>query len=133
MKKENLKLKNEIKIEKICRNDKKVQIIFKVNNILEQFFYSKCFWVEYDFNIDKIPDTILIIPFILNVLPIAWITNSNIIVDEIDGNFLNSIDEIRKAYVKMYPFICFHEINIINKKVLEKIGNNEKRKIWYVV
>ena len=85
------------------------------------------FYVEYDENIEKVPDSILIVPFICNVLPIVWITDATLIVDKIDKNFYESIDKFKKGYIDMYPQIKFKGKIKYNK--LEENHSKQKDKI----
>lgn len=80
-----------------------------------------------DFGIDvsSVPYGILIIPFISNVLPVAFLCNAEVCADEIDEQFLNSIDNIRCGYQKMYPQLKFD--GIFNFKRVKKYTVESKR------
>lgn len=73
------------------------------------------FFIEYDMNVESVPNSIAIIPFICNVLPIAWLYDAEIHVDEIDEDFYNSVEGIKKGYIKMYPSVSFKGGLIANK------------------
>lgn len=65
------------------------------------------FFVEYSEDISKTPKDIAVIPFLCNVLPIAWVLDAEVIVDELDYDFYEHLPEIKKGYVDMYPRIKF--------------------------
>lgn len=65
------------------------------------------FLIEYSEDISRTPKDIAVIPFICNVLPIAWVLDAEIVVDELDYDFHAHIDEIKRGYIKMYPRIKF--------------------------
>ncbi len=112
--------KNYIKITDVLTEGKKLIIKYDVNGDVCQFFEKdKSMEIEYDFKLDKISKSILVIPFLSLFLPVAWITKSNIILDEIDESFLNNIDKIRNAFNNMYEENLFKKIKIKSKKIVK--------------
>ena len=63
--------------------------------------------MEYSENISDTPKNIAVIPLLCNFLPIAWVFNAQIFVDEIDKDFYDNLDEIKQGYIEMYPRINF--------------------------
>ena len=95
-------MKNEIKIIDIQKKENKIIYDYDVDGDVGNYLIrEKKFYIEYDENIEKVPDSILVIPFLCNILPIVWITNSTLIVDKIDKNFYESIDKFKKGYIDM--------------------------------
>ena len=62
-------------------------------------------YVEYDLNIESVPNSIAIIPFLCNILPISWVFDLKIFLEEIDENFYNNLEKVKKGYQEMYPSI----------------------------
>ena len=65
------------------------------------------FFIEYDIDISSVPDSILVIPFLANILPIAWVLDEEIVISEIDAEFYNSIHKFKSGYINMYPMLNF--------------------------
>jgi hypothetical protein len=65
------------------------------------------FFIEYSESISRTPKDIAVISFICNVLPMAWVLNAEIIVEELDFDFYNHLSEIKQGYIDMYPRIKF--------------------------
>lgn len=115
-----------------CIEKKKNKIIYhyQITEKLKEFInIDNQFYIEYEEEIiEKLPDSILNIPFLCNFLPIAWITDAKIEIDEIDETFYNSIPEFKKGYIEMYPQINFKgEVQYKNKvkniyETGEKVG-----------
>lgn len=63
--------------------------------------------IEYDCDVGNIPDSILVIPFICNILPMAWLCDAEVVVDEIDKDFYDNVPYIKKGYEQMYPMLEF--------------------------
>lgn len=71
------------------------------------FNFGVEFFVEYSEDISRTPKDIAVIPFLCNVLPIAWVFDAEIVVDELDYDFYKHLAEIKEGYIKMYPRIKF--------------------------
>src|SRR5699024_3401524 len=54
-------------------------------------------------DISYVPESILVIPLLANICPIAWITDSVIYCDQVDKKFLESLTVVRDSFRKMYP------------------------------
>lgn len=98
---------SDIKLISIEENNNSVIYKYELSNKLNKYINSNELSIEYDENIEKVPNSILVVPFLCNMLPIIWVTDASIEVNEIDKNFYESIDEFKKGYEKMYPNILF--------------------------
>lgn len=81
------------------------------------------FFVEYTYDISDVPEGIAIIPFVCNILPIAWLYDAEININCCDEDFYNCIDQFKKGYIEMYPMLEFKgKINVktIQRNVIEK-------------
>lgn len=92
----------------------------KWNNYIkeEQMF------VKYDISVEKVPKSIAIIPLICNLLPIMWVNDLVIEINEIDKVFYEHIPEIKRGYKNMYPDVKFlgnlEVKNIIENKYVQE-------------
>ncbi len=129
-----LKVRNEIvlrSIEIIGGNKVLYHYDIKGENSFKKLFWlSIPFSVEYNENIEDVPESILVIPFICNVLPIIWLTNSKLYVKAVDKSFYSSISSIKKAYEKMLPNIEFKG-RIHAKEIKENSFNSEGNTITF--
>ncbi len=66
-----------------------------------------CIKINYNHSIENTPKSIAIIPVICNFLPIVWIFNAELIIDEVDKAFFESIPDFKNGYINMYPDISF--------------------------
>lgn len=113
-------MKNKIIIKDVYSRQNKIYYDYDIEGE-EQF--KKLFWmgelfsVEYNESIEDVPKSILIIPLICNVLPIAWLNNAIIYIPELDYTFYKSIRLIKKGYEKMLPNLEFKAKLKIKKKV----------------
>ena len=78
----------------------------KVPGFLKKYFKSFSLFAYYDSDIIA-NKSILNIPFLSAVLPLAWLTGYDIVVEELDMTFKKSMDELKSEFMKMYPKIQF--------------------------
>ena len=108
-----------IKLNKIdILGNSKIVYDYSISNDLKKYFNLKEeYFIDYFEDISTIPKAILTVPFILNIIPLIWITNSDLIIDEIDETFYESIPSIKKGYIDMYENVEFKGNIKVNKIV----------------
>ena len=95
---------SEIKLEKLVASNDRVDYWFSVTEDLKCFFKKPMhMFAQYDRCIEHVPASILVIPFLGNVMQIAWLTDAEVYVDKVDSKFYQSLTRLRNAYQKMYP------------------------------
>ena len=67
---------NNILINNIAVKGNRVECEIKVSKVLERYFNTNSMYIEYDFNIESIPKSILTIPFVGSLIALAWLTDS---------------------------------------------------------
>jgi len=108
---------NKIILNKIDVQQKKIIYNYSIEGNLKKYFKNKNkYSIKYEYDLSSVPIGILAIPFVANVLPIVWLFNAELYIDSLDYNFYESIDEIKKAYIKMYPQLEFLGKIIVNNK-----------------
>lgn len=99
-----------IKIDSIEKTSDSIKVNFSFCEEISKYFrqnFQKIQYLKLNHDLTNIPDGIAIIPFVSNVLPIIWFFDLKLIIDEIDKNFFESIDDIKKGYKLLFPFIDF--------------------------
>lgn len=59
-------------------------------------FFMDSFKAIYREDISNVPHSIAVIPFVCNILPIVWLIDAELTIDEIDRNFFDSIESFKK-------------------------------------
>ncbi|WP_226526477.1 peptidase [Metabacillus niabensis] len=109
---------NSIILDKIVVNRNRVDYFFSVTGNIQKYFKSENhMFFEYNYDITDIPKSILSIPFVSNVIPLIWITDSTIRIDQLDKSFFDCLNNIRDAYQDMFPNIEFKGSISVNKIV----------------
>lgn len=96
-----------------------ISILYKVEGRLQKYINPNTpFILEYSESIQEVPKNIAVIPFIADILPLIWLTDGELHIDELDENFYNSIDDFKKGYITMYPMLKFKG-RICVKKIIK--------------
>ena len=98
---------DEIVLQQINKNGNAISYDFVVSAGLGLYFSGKPFTIEYPENIETVPDAIAAIPFVSNVLPIIWMTNSVLRLKELDKAFYDCIPNVRGGFEQMFPESVF--------------------------
>lgn len=96
-----------IEIKNITVSTNKIECILNYSENLQSYFKDNNFFAIYSTDITNVPKSIAVIPLLAQLLPICWISNSTIFIDEIDKDFYESIEYFKKGYVDMYPMLRF--------------------------
>lgn len=113
---------NKVELISIERNAGKVLYKYTVEGEWRKVFRAEReYFVEYSMDVSNVPKSILVIPFLANILPIAWVYDAEIKIGEVDKEFIECIDEIKRAYVDMFPKVEFK-----GKILVKKIEKNER-------
>lgn len=113
-----MKEMNKVVLKDIFIDKNRIEYNYEATGIIKNFLnLNSPFFIEYDEDISKIPKSILVIPFLCNMLPISWVCNAEIKINDIDKAFYNSIQDFKQGYIEMYPKILFKGRLITNKIV----------------
>jgi hypothetical protein len=93
-----------------------------VSRDLEKYFRHLTFYSRFDEDVDA-NESILNIPALSILLPLAWITGSDVYVDELDRTFAESMSDLQQEYKKMYPRAPFR-----TRLITENLVDNKTTK-----
>lgn len=108
----------EIRLNKITAAKNVVRFDYEKPEELKKYFSQETdFFYEYpsDFDLSDVPRSILAIPFVMNFMPIAWMTDADICVDELDSSFYGCIPDVLNGLKRVYPEVKFGGKLIVNK------------------
>jgi hypothetical protein len=129
-------METDICIKNIQKDSNKIRIDFDCSDKIEKYFNrDKSFILEYiskeELSIDQIPDNILVIPFLCNILPVSWLLNITIHINELDKIFYESIDDFKNGYIKMYPSLEFNGKLMVDKIIENYADNNSGKNLLF--
>jgi hypothetical protein len=83
---------------------KKIAYSYNLNPQIKSYFnINKPFYVLYDQDVSNTPLSLAVIPFLANIMPIAWFVGFDVHVDELDETFINSLNILKEQFVKYHP------------------------------
>lgn len=86
------------------------------------FSTKEPFEVTYPFAMENIPESIRIIPFLSQVIPVSWVCDAEIRVPVCDRDFYDCLEKVKAGYRKMYPMISFG-----GKLTVDSLEDNRKQ------
>lgn len=99
---------NKVELRDIIVNKNRVEYKYTAEGEISTYLnLDEDFFIEYSEDIDTVPKSILAIPFVCNFLPIIWVLDAVLCLDEIDKDFYDGIALIKKGYMDMYPNVEF--------------------------
>ena len=116
-------MKNRIKINSPVIEKNRISCTYALEGEWSEVFYQDInnFFTEYSIDISNVPESIAVIPFLANILPMAWVFDAEIYLPSIDRDFYESIPEFKKGYQDMYPMVDFGGSIIADKVVSNTI------------
>lgn len=108
------------------KNGNKLYCRFSCSGKVGRYFKEKTFYMEINENIGSVPKSILLIPVLSNICPVAWIAGADIYVEEIDQQFLEALNVLKNSFQKLYPKHSFKG-NIKYKKIKKNKGYGKKK------
>lgn len=121
----------KIELLEIIKHNEMVTFHFSCTKGLSQFFTGRKFTIHYPIRIDDVPDSILTIPFLSNVIQLVWVSGSTIIVPSLDKDFYDSLPELKKAYSNMFPEVNFSGNIVSNKIEINRISKKNKSAMFF--
>lgn len=114
---------NYIKINNIQSSENKVVVKLDISEKIRKFFLSTEFSVEYGIKIKDIDESILVIPVISTIMPIAWATGANVYVEDLDKSYLDYLNEIEQTFRGMFSLFSFSGKIFVQNVVSNKFSN----------
>ena len=109
----------KIELLGITKNDNVITFDFSYTQGLSKYFTGRKFTIHYPIDIKDVPDSILVIPFLSNLIQLAWITDSVMKVPSLDKDFYDSLPKLKNALAQMFP-----ETNFAGELVVDNVEEN---------
>jgi len=113
-----------LKLNKIEYSDegKKIHYLYEFTPDIAKYFNKKePLFSNYSLDVSNVPKSINVIPFLANIMPIAWFSGFDVYVDEVDDVFYNSLKTIKKEFSRNHSQIDMQKGNLIVKSKVKNI------------
>lgn len=109
-------MKNQIVVESPMIEKHRITYSYNINGDWQMAFkIDEPFYIEYSCNISSVPKSVAIIPLLANLLPMSWIYDAEIVVEECDEDFFYSIEDFKQGYKDMYPIMELKGVLKVNQ------------------
>ena len=99
---------NKIIIKEPTIYNNRIKYEYQVEGEWEKYFTEqRTSFIEYSDDISNMHESIAVVPFICNVLPMVWLCDATIEAPYVDKDFLDHVEDIKKGYEGMYPMFEF--------------------------
>src|SRR5688572_8365361 len=119
--------RNTFTVEKVWweKETSTLKYSYRYDQSLSKYFNaSQPFYVKYpDVNLSNVPASILIIPFIAQLLPISWFANFDVIIEELDDVFFQAMPQLRSIMLSQHQVINGNKSELKVNRV-KRNGNN---------
>ncbi|MFC1981324.1 hypothetical protein ACFLVN_03675 [Chloroflexota bacterium] len=97
----------------------KNKLVFGLNysKKIRKYILKNSFFFEYDPSIDlsNVDESILTIPIVSMITPIAWAIGADVLINKIDRTYLHSLTKIEEVFKNFYPKFSFsNKIHVKN-------------------
>ena len=123
-----------IKLNNIYLENNRLSYKYDVSDDLKIYFNDKPLTIEYETHnfsnelvLKNVPNSILVLPFVGNVLPIIWLFDAELIIPEIDETFYHKVNDIKNGYQQMYPALSFKG-SILAEKIVKTTTDKNSSK-----
>lgn len=121
----------EIILQKIVCKKNRVSFEYNIPEAYSNFIrQDQMFYYEYLTNIDftNVPKSILIIPFVMNFMPLIWVSGGVLTVEELDKSFYESLDMVLNGIKRVYPDVAFNGKLVVQHIIENKYVPNKDEK-----
>ncbi len=117
-----------VKLQEVTYTEegKKINYDYSVDHQTQKFFDSnQPYYVKYGVDVSKVPDSIAVIPFLSNIMPIAWFVGFDVYVPEVDETFYHSLLSLKEEFNTYHPEKKFKGSLKAEKLIQNKIEGEE--------
>ena len=123
---------NRVILNEVEIKDNKISFKYNFEGEWKKYFNNTNeYSIEYTETVQETPLSVACIPFVTNILPMIWIFNAELVLNEIDKEFYESISRFKNGYIKMYPMIKFNGKVSYNKLVNNSYHTTDKVAAFY--
>ncbi len=94
---------DDIILKKTVVEGGRVSFHFETRGRLKAYFTTDTLFVKYHHSVENVPVSLLNSIFVSSILPLMWLTDTIMWVDEIDRTFYDCILRLKAAYQDLYP------------------------------
>ena len=83
-------------IGEIKNSGNRIDVDLTVSDGLKKYFNNTHFFAEYSCDISDVPDSVAVLPVLLNLLPFSWLADCIVWATEVDSVFYDAVMRLKK-------------------------------------
>lgn len=104
-------------IGEIKNSGNRIDVDLTVSDSLKRYFNNTHFFVEYSCDISDVPDSVAVMPVLLNLLPFSWLADCVVWVTEVDSVFYDAVMRLKNGFRELHPNVKFGGTLIAAKRI----------------
>jgi hypothetical protein len=93
---------------------------FTCSRRLRRFFTTFTLEIAYDVAVTDVPPSILTIPIVASLVPVAWAAGADLHVETLDATFRDCLTPVRAAFRTMYPKLIRPSRLVVDRPVANR-------------
>lgn len=115
-------MNNRFVLKNVKVDGREIYFDYKVEGDWSKVFGENKLKIYYSESVEGCSYDVACIPLLSNILPLVWLYDAEVELNEIDNDFYECLNDVKKGYERMYPMLKFGG-EIKAKKI---IVNNKK-------
>jgi hypothetical protein len=113
-------------------NGQRINYSYRGVGKAEKYFARRSLlYVKYEVDLRGVPESILLIPLVANLAPIAWIGEVPLDVLELDSLFLVALDKVKSIFMRDYPSVEDGRSPIRVSKIVDTPTHGKKKAMLF--
>ena len=97
-----------------------------------KFFSGRpSFYAKYEVDLGEVPESILLIPLVANLAPIAWLAGVPLEVPTLDAKFLDGLGKVKAVFMRDYPAISDGDSPILVENPFDTESSGSKHAMLF--
>ncbi|MFC6906907.1 hypothetical protein [Halalkalicoccus tibetensis] len=118
-------MRPRITVDEISVHDQtEVRYSLSYSRRLQRFLRDIDPYIRYSEDVSDVPESILAVPLLATLCPVAWIRGADIYIDKIDKSFCRSLPALHDGYAQLYPTAPFEAKSSLHYKDLVDNGSS---------
>lgn len=92
-----------LRLKSVTVQDGTITYDYSATGRIGRFFTSEPFFASYEEDVGHVPESILAIPWLANVCPVAWAAGADVTVPQLDATFRDALDRVQAGMRDLYP------------------------------
>ena len=92
-----------LRLQSVNVTDGTLEYEYAASGRLRRFFSAEPFFASYEVDVENLPESILTIPWLANVCPVAWAEGADVVVPTLDSEFRTALYRVQTGMKELYP------------------------------